>query len=221
MHIGISLTAAVASLSFASMATAGITGMTFTDSTNDLFDNGFTNLDISSVTVSNDATNVYISVSTVGFSNWTKYGIFLNADDNMGSSSHPWNRPHDLAGQNISGFIGSWVDSATDNAQFWSYDSAWTLLLTNSNSVSAGVVTFTFNYTPYLSVGDVLRFDVGTSGGGGSDPWVDLLSRSTQSTSGWGSASTAGTFMSYTLVPSPGAVALIGLTALISRRRRA
>ncbi|RLS25245.1 MAG: PEP-CTERM sorting domain-containing protein, partial [Planctomycetota bacterium] len=48
----------------------------------------------------------------------------------------------------------------------------------------------------------------------------DHLSRSDIATSGWGSPSTSGTFLGYTTVPAPGAIALLGLAGLAGRRRR-
>jgi hypothetical protein len=37
---------------------------------------------------------------------------------------------------------------------------------------------------------------------------------------GWGNPSVAGAFLTYTVVPGPGAFALLGLAGLVSRRRR-
>jgi MYXO-CTERM domain-containing protein len=70
-----------------------------------------------------------------------------------------------------------------------------------------------------LSAGQTFYFDVATSGGG-NDPGVDHLSRSTPATPGWGTASIAGPFLSYTVTPAPGAVALLGVAGLIGARRR-
>jgi hypothetical protein len=70
-----------------------------------------------------------------------------------------------------------------------------------------------------LSGGQTIYFDVATSGGG-NDPGVDHLSRTDKATSGWGSASTSGDFLAYTPVPTPGAIALLGLAGLAGRRRR-
>ncbi len=70
-----------------------------------------------------------------------------------------------------------------------------------------------------LSVGSVISFDVATTGGG-NDPGVDHLSRNVPATTGWGNPSVAGAFLTYTVVPGPGAFALLGLAGLVSRRRR-
>ncbi len=193
-------------------------GMSYYDSEKDLFDNGFANLDIVRVDVSNDDYNIYFSVTTRGFSDWTKYGIMMGDSSGAGTTSNPWGRPHDTNGQNISHFAGSWVDGG-GGTQHWWYTTGWSMADQYGNMVSGNTATFTVARGS-LANGFTILFDVGTSGGGGGDPWVDLLSRSTQSTSGWGSTSTSGAFLSYTIVPAPGAIALMGLAGLVSRRRR-
>lgn len=207
-------------LSVTALASSAMAGMSYTDSSGDLFDNGMTNLDITDVSVWNDANNSYISVSTASFASWTKYCLFIGTSESTGTTN-PWGRPHNLNGNLIGGFIGSWVDQSSDNSQYWSGSSAgWTQNFTGSNSISGNTVTWVIPGMGSINnAGRTFTFDVGTSGGG-NDPFIDLLSRADQSTSGWGTASTAGTFASYTVTPAPGAVALLGLAGLISRRRR-
>lgn len=194
----------------------------YSDATNDLFDNGFGNLDITGVTVSNTATHLNIAVTTREFQNWTKYLIFLNTAAG-GTGSNGWGRPVDLSGSQIDYYIGSWVDAPSSNAQFWGYsNSAWNLDSTFSNSVSGNTVTWSVSLAALgLSIGSTFTFDVATSGGG-NDPGVDHLSRMDPATPGWGTASVAGTFLSYTVIPAPGAMALLAAAGLLggSRRRR-
>lgn len=193
----------------------------FSDATNDLFDNGFGNLDITGVTVSNTATHLSFAISTREFQNWTKYLIFLNTRDG-GTGTNGWGRPIDLSGSQIDYYIGSWVDAPSDNAQFWSYGTAWNLDSSFTNSVSGNTVTWTVSLASLgLGIGSTFTFDVATSGGG-NDPGVDHLSRMDPATPGWGTASVAGAFVSYTVVPAPGAMALLAAAGLLggSRRRR-
>jgi hypothetical protein len=211
----------IAALAVASSALAGVS---YVDEVNDLFDNGFTNLDISSVNVTNDAENVFITVSTVGFQNWTKYMMYFDTGAG-GTVSNGWNRPVILS-REIDRYIGSWVDQPNSNAQLWDWNGgAWNLGSTVDNDqsmVGMNMVTFTVSLGWLgVNVGDTFYFDVATSGGGGNDPGVDHLSRSTPATPGWGTPSEAGSFLAYTVVPSPGAVALLGLAGLAGRRRRA
>jgi MYXO-CTERM domain-containing protein len=89
-----------------------------------------------------------------------------------------------------------------------------------TNSVQGNSVKWTISLAAMgLSAGQTFYFDVATSGGG-SDPGVDHLSRSTEATPGWGTASTAGPFLAYTVTPAPGAVALLGVAGLVGTRRR-
>jgi hypothetical protein len=190
----------------------------YTDASLDLFDNGFDNLDITGVNMSDDGVNLTIAVTTRGFQNWTKYMMYFNTTG-AGTTSNGWGRPVNLT-SNIDYYIGSWVDAPSDNAQFWSWSGAWNQTGTLTNSVSGNTVSFTMSLASLgLSAGQTIYFDVATSGGG-NDPGVDHLSRSDAATPGWGTASTSGNFLAYTTVPAPGAIALLGLAGLAGRRRR-
>ena len=209
------LLVSVAAAAVASVASAQVT---YSDSSNDLFDNGFDNLDITGVNVSDDGVNLSIAVTTRGFQTWTKYMMYFNTTG-TGTTSNGWGRPVNLT-SNIDYYVGSWVDAPSDNAQFWSWSGAWNQTGTLSNSVSGNTVSFTLSLTSLgLSAGQTIYFDVATSGGG-NDPGVDHLSRSDAATPGWGTASTSGNFLAYTTVPAPGAIALLGLAGLAGRRRR-
>jgi hypothetical protein len=188
------------------------------DASFDMFDNGFDNLDITNVAVSDDGVNMTIAVTTRGFQNWTKYMMYFNTTG-TGTTSNGWGRPVNLT-SNIDYYVGSWVDAPSDNAQLWSWAGAWNQTGTLSNSVAGNTVSFTLSLASLgLSAGQTIYFDVATSGGG-NDPGVDHLSRSDAATPGWGTASTSGDFLAYTTVPTPGALALLGLAGLAGRRRR-
>ncbi|MBM4099047.1 MAG: hypothetical protein FJ260_03700 [Planctomycetes bacterium] len=102
----------------------------------------------------------------------------------------------------------------TGSAQNWGSESYLT------NSVSGNTVTWQISLAAMgPSAGSGFCFDIATSGGG-KDPGVDHLSRSTPATNGWGEASTAGPFLAYTVTPAPGAVALLGVAGLVGGRRR-
>jgi hypothetical protein len=89
-----------------------------------------------------------------------------------------------------------------------------------TNSVAGNTVTWTVSLAALgVGAGQTFYFDIATSGGG-NDPGVDHLSRADQATPGWGTASTSGNFLAYTTVPTPGALALLGLAGLAGRRRR-
>ena len=209
------LTSIVVAASLASMANAAV----YTDSTFDLFDNGLDNLDITGVDVSDDGTNLSIAVTTRGFQNWTKYMMYFDTAAG-GTTSNAWNRPVNLT-SNIDHYLGSWVDSPSNNTQFFSFaGNAWNYTGTLTNSVAGNTVTWTVSLASLgVSAGQTIYFDVATSGGG-NDPGVDHLSRSDAATPGWGTASTSGNFLAYTVVPTPGALALLGVAGIVGRRRR-
>jgi MYXO-CTERM domain-containing protein len=205
---------ALAAFSVVASASAGIV----TDSTFDLFDNGLSNLDITQVDVSDDGVNLSVAVTTRGFQNWTKYMLYFDTATG-GTSSNAWSRPVNLT-SNIEHYVGSWVDAPSNNAQFWAWSGSWSQTGTFSNSVSGNTVTFTMSLASLgLSAGSTMYFDVATSGGG-NDPGVDHLSRSDAATPGWGTASTSGNFIAYTVTPAPGALALLGVAGIVGARRR-
>lgn len=200
----------------------------FTDSTGDIFDGGLTNLDISQVTVSHDATHIHFQVETVGTTdNWTKFNILINTGSGT-STTNGWNRPHtNAAGADF--FIGGWVDATPVGAQLYQFSSgSWNQIddAASATPDHIGVTAANFGNVTYsvtlASLGNPtsISFDVGTTGGG-ADPWVDALSLSTQSTSGWSTASTGGQLLTYA-VPEPsllGLVAGVGVLAAVWLRR--
>ena len=216
------LIATASALLVSSTVQAGAVG-SYSDATFDLFDNGLDNLDISSVGVSNDSANITFAVTTRGFQNWTKYMIVIDSDPTGGTGTNAWSRPWDLNGPQIEHFIGGWVDALSNNSQNVTFRNGgwdWGNYETFSSSVSGNTVSFTVSLASLgLSAGQNFSFDVGTSGGG-NDPAIDVLSRSTIATTGWGSPSVSGTFLNYTVTPTPGAIALLGLAGLAGSRRR-
>lgn len=199
---------------------------------------GFDHLDIVSVTVTNDATNIYFDIqlnADIDATNWGKYVVGIDTGANPGANNTDpgsWNRNVDW-GRGITNFIGSWADDGGSGAgaEFRSFDGAnWSLtdatylggglISADDSQHGAGVQKLAINFAALgLSIGDTFEFDVFSSGGG-ADPGVDHLSRADFATDFWGTQSVAGTFLSYTLVPAPSAVALMGLGGLVATRRR-
>ncbi len=213
----------------AAAAQAGVTGgfQEYNDSTMDLFDNdGLSNLDISSAFVMDDGTNITFGVDTRSFQNWTKYMVFIDTGAG-GTTSNAWSRPINLTSE-IDYFIGSWVDQAANNSQLVAWDGGasawnWGSAQTFSNQSQGSIQMWTVSLASLgLSGGETIYFDIATSGGG-NDPGVDHLSVvGAQATTGWGSPSTSNGFLAYHVsgVPTPGAIALLGLAGLVGRRRR-
>ena len=179
----------------------------YSDASSDLFDNGLANLDITSVEVTNDASNITFTVTTRSFLDWTKYliGIRTAAASSSSTTGNAWSRPASYA-EGINFQIAAWVDGATPTAQYIAYTSgAWnwgasTTATMDLTQTAANKVSWTVSLASLgLALGDIVKFDVGTSGGDGNG-FIDALSTSNLTTTGWGTASTGGALISYTTI---------------------
>lgn len=204
------------------------------------YDQGFNHLDITQVEMTNDANFLYINITVnadIDATNWGKYVVGFDTGRNAGDNSTDpgsWNRNVDW-GRGITDFIGSWADDGGSGAgaELRSWDgSAWGLtdatygagtdIMASDAGHAAGVQMLTVSLSSLgLGVGDVLQFDVFTTGGG-ADPGVDHLSRFDYSTDDWANQSVAGNFLSYTIapIPAPGSLALLGLGGVATLRRK-
>ncbi len=232
---------------------AGLVGATQADVYNDntgstdtggdldafFFDQGFNHLDLVSVTVTNDATNLYFDIQVnadIDVTNWGKYVVGIDTGRNAGDNSTDpgsWNRNVDW-GRGITDFIGTWADDGGSGmgGELRSWDgAAWGL--TDATYVGGGLIggtdaghaagvqsVWVSLASLGLSVGDIIDFDVFSSGGTGGDPGVDHLSRSDASTTEWGVQSSAGDFLRYQIVPTPSTLALLGMGGLAAIKRR-
>lgn len=217
---------AIALALVAGLASAASAQVTYTDAQNDIFDNGFAHLDITNVVVSHTATDITFQINVRGdldATDWGKYCIGIDTGAAGGDAGNGWGRNISWGTQGIDFWVGSWVDGG-GGAEF---RNPLNLIGATYNSNFPGVVsdggltrTVTLSRAALgLTGNDTFRFDVISTGGGGSDPGVDHLSASGLATPGWGSQSSAGTFLSYT-IPSPGALALVGMGGLVAARRR-
>ena len=198
----------------------------FTDAVGDDA-NGNSNLDLTSLTISNDDLVLTISVSVTDLhSDWGKQMLFFEtgADGHQGTSN-PWFRNVDHAGSSISHFVGSWFDGG-GGAGIFQYDGGsdgWGGSTGISKSIDWDNNTFTYQIQLSdlgIGIGDTIRFDVASTGGGNGDPATDMFSSGSHGS--WGSGSSLGSdLMEYTTVPTPGALTLLAAAALVARRRRA
>ena len=197
--------------------------VTYNDTVGDLFDNGMSNLDISSVNVDHDDDNVYMTINLAGGigsgMDWGKYLISIDAYEG-GTGSNPWGRNIDFGGSEIDRFVGSWIDGGGGLQGYHHFD-GWNqaddgLSLTFDD---AGMISYTISREWLGSDISSFNFDVMTTGNG-ADPGVDHLSRSDMSTPWWDTTSASGDFLVYDL-PGPGALGLLALAGCVRRRRRA
>ena len=216
-------------LAVAGLASAASASVVYNDTVGDNFDNppegAYDHMDITSVVVSHDATNLYFNVTVRGNAenrSWAKFCIGIDTGAVGGSSGNAWGRNVNWgAGQGIDFWIGSW----NDNGGPFVFGSSGVDVMTGGNnggvSGTSGLTTqnFVISRAALGLIGDqTFRFDVLTTGGG-ADPGVDHLSNPNQASPGWGTTSQAGTFLSYT-IPTPGALALVGIGGLVAARRR-
>ncbi|MFO0831798.1 MAG: PEP-CTERM sorting domain-containing protein [Phycisphaerales bacterium] len=230
---------------FALLAVAGLasaaSATTYTDAQNELFDNGFGHLDITSVDVSHDATFITFVVNVrgsidagAGGSNWGKYCIGIDTGAVGGDTSNGWGRNVSWgSGQGIEFYVGSWADASfpfgagAELRQMSGLNDNSNTLLDATYTTNTLIQASTSAFSQTISVSraaigmggnGTFRFDIFTTGSN-FDPGVDHLSRSDMATDGWGTQSVAGSFLSYT-IPTPGALALMGMGGLVAARRR-
>ena len=223
------------------LAVAGMSSVAFADSygdaQNDLFNNSFSHLDITSVDVTHNASTITFEINvrgsidaSAGGSNWGKYMIGIDTGAAGGASDNGWTRPINwTGGQGIDFWVGTWADNSFPfgmGGELRSQPGGALLDATYTTGTLISGSTSTFKQTVTISRAalgltgnDTFRFDVMSSGGGGGDPGVDHLSRSDLATSDWSVASDSGTLLSYT-IPSPSVLALAGMGGLVAARRR-
>jgi hypothetical protein len=209
-------------------------GATFFDTTGDNFD-GNAHMDITSVDVTNDATNITFKITLNGSiaspNDWGKYVIGINTNNATGDFGspvgNPWGRNIAMA-DGTDAWVGSWVDSG-GGFQPWTYaGGSWTQNGSGVPVLSANMTSITTSLASLgLVAGQTFKFDVYTTGGGGGDSANDSAANPSQSTTGWGGPYTtpAGGGLSYTVaIPEPMSICLVGLAAFAmlgdSRRRK-
>ena len=212
---------------------------TYNDSTADIdagISNGGGTLDIVSMEVTHNATDLMFSLTVNGNITTTDWGNFMIGIATGGTGTttgNGWNRPINLDSP-IGGmdfWIGSWVNGG-GGSQLWSYNGAsWSgPAALGSYTITPGVQSVLDFMVPLatlgLSDGDTFYFDAYSTGGGGSDSAVDALSNPSVSITSWSqtytSSESGGGLSAYT-IPEPATLSLLGLgalSALVLRRRR-
>lgn len=223
-------------LAVAGLAGAANAAVTYNDSTGDLFDNGFTHLDIVSVDVNHDASDIFININVLGdidATTWGKYTVGISTSAGFNDTTNGWGRNISWGGQVIDYWIGTWADdggsgfgaelrqmSGANDTSNVLVGATWSANFPGSGSAAGFTQTITVSRASLGLIGDqTFFFDVMTTGGGGGDPGVDHLSRADMATTDWSVQSVSGNFLAYT-IPTPGAAALLGLGGLAMLRRR-
>lgn len=206
-------------------------GTVYTDTVGDEF-TGNAILDIVQLEVTNDFNDINFSFTLNGdidATDWGKYMVIIDSVAGGDTAGNGWGRPISMT-SGADYWIGSWVDAGS-GAELYSFSGGWGLQEATYNAApdndvsivdGGSVVTITVPLAAMnLSVGQTIEFDAFSSGGGGGDAAIDSLGNPNQQVGDWGESSEA-TNLRYTLVPTPGAVALVGIggLAVAGRRRR-
>ena len=208
----------------------------FNDATGDIdpgLATGGGTLDLVSLEITNTATDIVFSLTVNGSVNATDWGKFMIGIAQGGapaSNGNGWGRPINMDAPNggMTRWIGSWVDGGggAENRAF--SGGSWSLAGATYNSNFGGFalagnnITYTLSLSSLgLNLGDTFYFDAYSSGGGGGDTAIDALANPGQSVANWDDTytSTGANLFSYTVVPAPAALAVLGAFGLVRGRR--
>ena len=197
--------AALAAFAFTTTSHAAL----YTDTTGDEF-TGNPHLDITSVEVTNDFSNLIFKINLAGNPvavNWGKYCIGIDTNSATGDTSangNGWGRAISMTPNGMDYWIGTWVDGAM-GANLYAYDGAvWTGIGGASVSKTTSNVSITMPIAALnKTYGDSFNFDVYTTGGGGGDPAIDSLANPAQTVGDWSTPYASSLTKTYTLVVPP------------------
>lgn len=212
-------------------AQASVFSVTYNDSVGDVFTGaGGGILDIVSLEVSNDATNISFKFTLAGdvlATDWGKYMVIIDSAPGGDAAGNGWGRPISMP-SGADSWIGSWVDGG-DGMELYNYSGGWpfppnyaTWLGSPEIGISKTSNTVTLTSTlaaMNLSIGQTFLFDAFTSGGGGGDGAIDSLGNPNQQVGDWGDFSEAHP-LTYRVKPEPTTLTLLGIGALLMIRRR-
>ena len=228
---------AVALASTLGSQTGAEPGVVYTDAANDIASGLATaggTLDLLSMEVSNTASDIVFKLTVNGDLNgtdWGKFMIGIAAGGAASSNGNGWGRPINMDSSvgGMTSWFGSWVDGGggAENRGFsagsWGLTGATYSGNFGGYSFAGNQITYTVSLASLgLSEGSTFNFDAYSSGGGGSDSAIDALANPNASVANWGDSYTSNSsngIFSYTVVPAPGVLALLGLAGL-SRGRR-
>lgn len=218
---------ALSAVALAALPAGSASAAVYLDATGENHD-GNAHMDFTSVTVTNDATNLVFTVDLRGSfaapTDWGKYVAGIDVRDGGNSSTNPWNRDISMPGMDY--WIGSWVnDGGGSELREWN-GSEW-VSVGSGNAGLALVDADTISYTiplATLGIGDgsLVNFDFYTTGGNGGDGANDASANPLQASPGWGDPYNSAVVSTYqVVVPEPATIGVAALAALaLSRRRR-
>lgn len=210
-------------------------GVVYNDATGDInpgIATGGGTLDLVAMEVSNTSTDIQFQLTVngnIGSTDWGKFMIGMSTGNPGTTSGNGWGRPINMSSTagGMDFWVGSWVDSG-GGAQLYSYTTgSWSAPVAPGGFTRAAGAQSTITYTLSLASlglnnGDTFFFDAYSTGGGSGDGAIDALANPNVSITSWGGSytSTGVNIFSYTVVPAPGVLALLGAAGLIGTRKR-
>lgn len=183
---------------------------TFTDALSETYAGLGPHYDISSVKMSNDATNLYVELQTAGPINVGgdtgngEYLILFNTRTG-GSTSNPWGRAINATVQHDF-FLGSWPDGGGGTLLYERTGGSWQprgSVGLDLSSATSGLIRYTIPLSSLeIGINATFTFDVVSTGGNSSDPGFDHLSNAAMSTPNISTPSTPGTYKTYITLPA-------------------
>lgn len=191
------------------------------------FTGGYPELDMSSVTVNNDVSTLYITINLGGDpidNTWYNYlvGISENLYGGVGGNLNGpggWGNDLQMSVGGMDFFLGAYPYYGTSDFYTWD-GAAWNWASGAAPTTTSSSVTIPVSLSALgLSPGDTITFDVWTQSSGNNV--LDALSDATSRTWNNDPFDTGANALSYTVqVPEPATCALLALGGLVAVLRR-
>ena len=208
------------SVAILALAVVPVNADIYTDATGDFTGNTF--MDITSVNVTHDASNLYFTINVAGpdltANNWVNFLIGISTAPGGGANfnaSGGWGLDLQMSTDGMDYLVGGYPYWGTGGIYSWN-GSTW---VSGSGPWSSETTTSATITVPLSSVGSpsTIKFDVWANSTGNNV--LDALSDTTSRSWNNDPFNTGANALTY-VVPEPGSLALLGLAGLLAALRR-